>query len=148
MDTVEWINLTPHEVRISNVEEEKEFTVIPPSGTVARVEYEPREEHSVRCGNLIVSAPKPKRVVGLPGPYEDWCNVCAMTGGFCGMCGGGFWHHDWDVFYPKGDPHPYTIYIVSRIVKQSVPERDDVVVPDDLIRDDDGNIIGCGRFSL
>lgn len=139
MDTVEWINLTPHEVRILN--EKGEFTVIPPSGTVARVEYEPQVEHSVRCGHVIMSAPAPARVIGLPGPS-------CVTGGYCGMCSGDFWDHDWDVFHPKGEPHTYTIYIVSRIVKQSVPDRDDVVVPDDLIRDDNGNIIGCRRFSL
>lgn len=34
-------------------------------------------------------------------------------------------------------------YIVSSIVAQAVPERTDVFVPDDLIRDTEGRVVGC-----
>ena len=36
-----------------------------------------------------------------------------------------------------------TIYIVSSIVAQAVPEREDVYIPDDTVRDAAGVIIGC-----
>ena len=39
-------------------------------------------------------------------------------------------------------------YIVSQIVKSALPLRDDLLVPDDLIRDNVGNIIGCKSFSI
>jgi hypothetical protein len=39
-------------------------------------------------------------------------------------------------------PENGTIYIVSRLVKQAVPDRTDCLVPD-LIRDEDGNVICC-----
>lgn len=34
------------------------------------------------------------------------------------------------------------LYIVSRIVA-SASDRDDLVIPNDLVRDDDGQVIGC-----
>jgi hypothetical protein len=46
------------------------------------------------------------------------------------------------------DPERDTYLIVSRVVKNAVPDRDDCIVPDDLVRDTDGNVIGCRRFSL
>lgn len=36
-----------------------------------------------------------------------------------------------------------TLLIVSRLVAEACPERDDLVVPDDTVRDDAGRIIGC-----
>jgi hypothetical protein len=41
-----------------------------------------------------------------------------------------------------------TIYIVSRIVKQAVLDRDDCVCPGELVRDERGQPIGCKGFSL
>lgn len=41
------------------------------------------------------------------------------------------------------DPAPETIYIVSSIVAQAVPDRTDVMVPDDPVRDEAGRIIGA-----
>lgn len=40
---------------------------------------------------------------------------------------------------PKKD----TIYIVSSITAQAVPHRDDVFIPDDIVRDEQGRVIGC-----
>lgn len=40
-----------------------------------------------------------------------------------------------------------TFYIVSRMVKDRVPERDDVLVPGTPIRDDKGVIIGADGLS-
>lgn len=40
-----------------------------------------------------------------------------------------------------------TYYVVSRMVKDRIPEREDCVVPADLLRDAKGNIIGCMAFA-
>lgn len=40
-------------------------------------------------------------------------------------------------------PRPGVAYIVSALVAQACPERTDVFVPDETVRDDQGRIIGC-----
>ena len=39
-------------------------------------------------------------------------------------------------------------YIVSALVKNAFPNRPDLLVPHDVVRDEDGNIIGCRSFSV
>ncbi|WP_405316974.1 hypothetical protein [Faecalibacillus faecis] len=46
------------------------------------------------------------------------------------------------------DPQDDVWYIVSRIVMNALPLRRDLLVPNDLVRDNDGNIIGCRSFSI
>lgn len=41
------------------------------------------------------------------------------------------------------DPQPYTIYIVSAIVAQAVPNRPDVFIVDDTVRNGQGQVIGA-----
>lgn len=41
------------------------------------------------------------------------------------------------------DPEEGVLYIVSALTAQAVPERTDVFVTDDTVRDDEGRIIGC-----
>ena len=42
-----------------------------------------------------------------------------------------------------------TIFIVSRLVLNACKGvRDDLIVPNDLVRDDNGNIIGCKSFAI
>jgi hypothetical protein len=41
------------------------------------------------------------------------------------------------------DPQPDTIYIVSAVVAQAVPKRQDVFIVDDTVRDEQGRIIGA-----
>lgn len=36
-----------------------------------------------------------------------------------------------------------TFYVVSQLVKGALPERKDLLVPAEVLRDDQGNIIGC-----
>ncbi|MCD3245247.1 hypothetical protein G8S21_04695 [Clostridium botulinum C] len=36
-----------------------------------------------------------------------------------------------------------TYYIVSRLIRQALPVRNDLLVPNDMIRDEVGRIIGC-----
>ena len=46
---------------------------------------------------------------------------------------------------PEGLPEPQenTIYIVSALVAGAAKDRDDLVIPNDTIRDDQGRIVGC-----
>lgn len=41
------------------------------------------------------------------------------------------------------EPEEGTIYIVSALVAGRVPERDDVFIPNESIRDEKGRIVGC-----
>lgn len=41
------------------------------------------------------------------------------------------------------DPEDGTIFVVSGIVAQRVPDRRDVFIPNESVRDPKGNIIGC-----
>jgi hypothetical protein len=41
------------------------------------------------------------------------------------------------------DPQPDTIFVVSALVAQAVPDRQDVFIVDDAVRDEQGRIIGC-----
>ena len=41
------------------------------------------------------------------------------------------------------EPAEGTIYIVSALTAQAVPDRQDVYITDDAVRDDQGRIIGC-----
>lgn len=40
------------------------------------------------------------------------------------------------------DPAPGAVYVVSQLVVETLPDRDDVCFPAGMIRDDDGTIIG------
>ena len=46
------------------------------------------------------------------------------------------------------DPEDGTMFIVSRMVKGAVPNRDDVVVPGKQLRDAEGRIVGAAALSL
>lgn len=46
------------------------------------------------------------------------------------------------------EPSEDTIYIVSMLVKTAVPDRLDVVVPSDPIRDAEGRIVGCKSLAV
>lgn len=41
------------------------------------------------------------------------------------------------------DPVDGTVYIVSALVAGRVPERKDVFIPNESVRDDKGRIVGC-----
>jgi len=41
------------------------------------------------------------------------------------------------------DPKPGTLYIVSSLVAAAARERDDLLIPDELVRDEQGRVIGA-----
>jgi len=45
------------------------------------------------------------------------------------------------------DPMPSVAYIVSQVVADACPDRDDLLVPHDMVRDEQGRIIGCRGFA-
>lgn len=45
------------------------------------------------------------------------------------------------------DPQEDTFYIVSALVAKQLPLRNDLIVPDDTVRDEKGRIISCRAFS-
>lgn len=40
------------------------------------------------------------------------------------------------------EPQEGVVYVVSALVAQAVPDREDVFIPDDTVRDEQGRIIG------
>lgn len=47
------------------------------------------------------------------------------------------------------EPEPGTFYVVSRVVAEARTDRDDLLIPGEAIRDQDGRVIGCrGLCSL
>ncbi|MBW2081556.1 MAG: hypothetical protein JRI39_00380 [Deltaproteobacteria bacterium] len=45
------------------------------------------------------------------------------------------------------DPKPNTFYIVSRTIAEALPERRDLLVPDELVRDSRQRIVGARRLA-
>ena len=41
------------------------------------------------------------------------------------------------------DPAPDTLYVVSAVVAAAAKDRKDLVVPDDLVRDEQGRVVGA-----
>lgn len=44
------------------------------------------------------------------------------------------------------EPKPDTCYIVSKILAQACPEREDLIFPGALVRDESGDVVGCTGF--
>lgn len=44
-------------------------------------------------------------------------------------------------------PEPDTLLIVSTLILTALPSRDDLIAPDNLVRDSKGRVIGCRRFA-
>jgi len=44
------------------------------------------------------------------------------------------------------DPEEDTIFIVSTLVAQAAKGRNDVVIPNEVVRDEAGRIVGCKSF--
>jgi len=51
---------------------------------------------------------------------------------------------------PEGLPdfEAGTFYIVSQMVQTALPERKDLLVPAEIVRDDGGNIVGCKSLGV
>jgi hypothetical protein len=127
------VNLTPHAITIYAPEGDAIIATIPPSGTVARVAAEREQVGSIDIGGQAV--PINRTVFGaywLPNYEQDCgemaCRIDAMLS--TGRC-----------------PH-VPVYLVSAVVAQAAAgERDDLLIPDDAVRDGEGRVIGCRAFA-
>ena len=45
------------------------------------------------------------------------------------------------------EPKPDTYYIVSKMLAQACPEREDFILPGNLVRNESGDVVGCIDFS-
>ena len=123
------VNLTPHtinfiirhsleigrdEIGIPKYIQEDRIYSLPPSGIVARCKTDRQQVDSIVAQNV-----------------DGWDITVPITSAKFGEVEG------------LPEPQEGTIFIVSNLVAQAVPDREDVFFPDDLVRDENGNIIGC-----
>ena len=52
-----------------------------------------------------------------------------------------------DEFVNFPEPKPNTFYIVSKMLAQACPEREDFILPGTLVRNKSGDVVGCIDFS-
>lgn len=121
------INLTSHEVVIYS-----SMDCILQDGKLSLREEE--EEAVPQPLRVYPAADVPARVV------FDW-EVDGVADGVCIMC----WKSR--EFSGLPEPKPDTWYIVSRIFAQTYPERSDLLIPGDMVRDKNGAVVGCINFT-
>lgn len=124
------VNLTPHQINFItsyNIEigrdelgapeyvTEERIHTLKPSGTVARCKVDRQEVDSIIAQEVD----------------EEWDFTLPITKTKFGEVEG------------LPEPQEGIIYIVSNLVAQAVPDREDVFFPDDIVRDEHGNVIGC-----
>ena len=62
----------------------------------------------------------------------------------CPVCGGVGPHVNFNGVTPCCEAGPVGVFfIISQIIKSACPDRDDLLVPAEVVRDSAGNIIGC-----
>jgi hypothetical protein len=114
----EIVNLTDHPVVLTD--EYGETAVIEPSGRVARVHTQ-TIEHS----RLLI--PFKNKAGGLRVPVRQFI---------------------FGAIFNLPPPKKGTVYIISRMLKMRVPDRDDCLVPDGIQRNEKGEIMNCNGLSL
>jgi len=152
MEGVEFVNLTPHEIKIVGEDGEIKL-VIPPSGKLARVSTKQVKVGEVNGIPIVKTEFGEVVVAGKDGnttKFNDGetfiCNNCKHFINNFGECAGALVKN---VEYCEHQ-EPIDYYIVSSLVAQAVKGRNDVVSPDtspaSAVRDENGNIIGVKRF--
>lgn len=147
------VNLTPHPIVLMR---DGQSVAIPTSGTVARcgVTRERVGAVPVEGLDLPINRTRFGAVEGLPPEYRcPHCNCRGCDGSCPDVQGwpGGHLEAGGCVYSLRGgaggtpcDHEPRRGYIVSSVVAQAVAgTRDDVLVPDDLVRDEQGRVIGA-----
>jgi hypothetical protein len=108
------INLTPHSVIVTNNLGDTAPVTFAPSGMIARVAVQNIEKRQWNVTNEIGTVSNIKFVINEMGEVIDLPAPIKDKG-----------------------------FIVSAIVRASVPHRNDVFSPGDLVRDNEGRVIGC-----
>ncbi|MFC0903824.1 hypothetical protein ACFHWD_03850 [Clostridium sp. MT-14] len=146
MKNVRIINLTPHTINI--MLENGRTLDIPPSGTIARCKTGREKIGTVKtidekdpCANCLQS-----------GQDSTNCDLAISPDIFGDSSRGQCPNITVQIPINRtvfGDienlpePQPDTIFVVSSIVAQAAQNRDDLFIPDDTVRDENGRIIGC-----
>jgi hypothetical protein len=118
------VNLTPHNVRVN----EKEY----PSAGIARVS----EEFISAPGGFYIR--KTGKVENLP--TQKWWD---------GETKGATWDTYREARSEAGNGViPVCYYIVSSMVAQHLPDRHDLLIPADFVRDENGNIVACKKLII
>lgn len=122
------INLTPHDVNVYNTTE-----CLVRDGRIYLRDDEDAEEYPVPL-RVYPAAKEPARVTYS---YE----AAGVADGIV--------ISRWTVEEITGlpEPKPGTWYIVSKIVAQACPERDDLLIPGTMVRDKTDAIVGCNDFT-
>ena len=131
-------NYTPHDINIiNNITEKKVIATFPSSGAA-------RSTSNVICGGFIKDEDDmviPVVAINATAlnksciATDEGAKIPIISTVFSDVTG-------------LPNPEPDTIYIVSRITKNRLPERPDLVTPDQLIRDENGTLLGCLSLSI
>jgi hypothetical protein len=115
------VNLTPHKINILRAGSAgyEEVLSVPPSGMVARLAVERKEVNNITFAN--------NQVVGSP---------------VDGLGGIAFYKSIFGEPSDLPEQNDHTIYIVSSLFRSGF-DREDLWVPGELIRDTNGQPIGC-----
>ncbi len=130
---MKFVNLCPHAVDI--VDEGNLVLTIPPSGEVARCEQKDEFCFCINNVNNTRETDSDKAHIEVTATGRPIIKVPVFKTTYGKITG-------------LPDPEVGKVFIVSRIVKLACPERDDVLTPNGIIRDDEGRIIGGKCLSL
>jgi len=147
LESVKFVNLTSHEIKIVGEDGEVKLA-IPPSGRVARVKT--KQKVVGHLNDIPVVKTEFGEVMIDDKPFNDGdtfiCNNCKHFISNFGECAG-------STVRPIGQcehQEPIDYYIVSSLVAQALRGRNDIIAPDtspnNVVRDENGNIIGVKRF--
>jgi hypothetical protein len=125
-------NLTPHPVVIVYTEEDPR-----PIITIQPKEIPARLSAWTENAGSADGIPMTRTVFGKPINLPDQAFECPA----CGDIGP---HINFNGVTPCCNAQPFMVWlIVSQIVKNALPDREDLLVPAQVVRDGEGNIIGC-----
>lgn len=120
------VNLTPHDINIIGEDNVIKY-IIPPSGTIARCKT---EREITDYGYIYIPINKPDSDNPRTFIISNHVEVPITQTKFGEVEG-------------LPEKKHKTIYIVSSLVAQACKDRNDVFIPDDIVRNEEGKIIGC-----
>ena len=121
------VNLTPHDVAIYNVSD----CILNKGRLYLREKADMEYPEPLR---VYPPAKEPARMYFVqrdPGMADGIMVYCWAPCGITGL----------------PEPKPDTYYIVSKILAQACPEREDLIFPGTTVYDADDNVVGCIDFS-
>ena len=120
LENIKVVNLTPHEINI----------IIPNAWDMEGI---PNSAMTIDHGTTTVAIPTSGTIARCKTERKTIGNIdgISVTSTIFGEVEG------------LPEPKEGTIYIVSSLVAQACKNRNDVFIPDDTVRDEDGKIIGC-----